>query len=161
MKRGRKGQEHKWKAEPKPKTKGTKYPSARPMDLLFQARCTIPCCLHITAQPSLPRMDFCPLVTQCSDIWTIRAANIDLCGATPDSSTPCPAPQSKSHLLHFITEVLAASSAFFLFFFYFLYFCLFLLVFFSANSSLAICWNEQPARASWDGAEHGAEIYVS
>lgn len=118
MKRGRKGQEHKQKAEPKLKTKGTKYPSARPMDLLFQALCTIPCCLHVTAQPSLPRMDFCPLVTQCSDIWTIRAANIDLCGATPDSSTPCPAPQAKSHLLHFITEVLAASSAFFPFFFF-------------------------------------------
>lgn len=39
---------------------------------------------------------FSPLVTQCFGIWTSRATNIDLSGATPDRSTQCPVLQSKA-----------------------------------------------------------------
>lgn len=109
--------------------------------------------------------DFCPSATHCFDIWTIRATNKDLWGAAPDSSTPCSAPHSKYPLLHFITEVLAASSAFFLLFFSF---CPFAYFFFSSKlfSSNLLEWTTSLHQLgcswawSWDLCELNAQTVV-
>lgn len=63
---------------------------------LLSARHTLPLTLHKFAQ-----WIFSPLVTQCFGTWTGRATNIDLSGVTPDSSTQCPALQSKAPAVSF------------------------------------------------------------